>query len=316
MHVLALALFFAAPAPCVVVRAPAAPPAAVPSSIVPAISAASGATLPSYLSVADQGDRTLLANILHAAQASPTAQSVLNRVALTAEAHGRPIAVEISKSESDLGAYSYDTGILTLNLQDVKGSPNANVATLIHELRHFMQRDIALPSDLLETEVDSYITDFRVSRELGYKQPSDDFNAYAQTILKKGLKPFMLALRKQYPEDAFLWSTPTRDYQARLHSIIEKNNSKLEKKKAERAKKMGIMEQMRGIGQPQSEIKAYRQDNLPKIDARIVSLSRAIQWARKDLAILSDSAALRKARAYARAVIRRARTLQKELARD
>jgi|CXWL01.1.fsa_nt_gi hypothetical protein len=313
--VASLLSLLAIPAPCGVVRAPTAP-AALPASIVPTASAATASTLPSYLSVADPASRLQVAGILSAAQGSPTAHAVLKRVAQTAQAHGRPVVVEVSKSKNDLGAYSYDSAVLTLNLQDVGGNPNANVATLVHELVHYMQRDIKLPSDLLETEVESYITDFRVSQELGYKPPADDFNAALQKSMKRGFKPFMRTLHKQYPDNAFLWGTPTRDYQARLQSIIQESRPKLAEAVADRAAKKLVIDQMREIGQPQSEIKAYRQDNVPKIDARIVKYRRLIQWARKDLAILSDSKALRTARAYARSVVRRAREFQKEFTRN
>ena len=239
---------------------------------------------------------------------------MLSRVELMAQTRGRPVVVEVSKSRSDLGAYSFDTGVLTVNL--VNGNPNANVATLGHELVHYLQQNMRLPSDLLETEVEAYITDFQISRELGYKQPRGEFNSAAQRNIKKGFGTFMRMLRKQYPEDASLWNTTTRDYKDRLHSIIKDSRAKLAAERDDLAKRKGTIEQMREAGYLKSEIKAYRQDNLPKIDARIVKFRRLIQWARKDLVVLSDPATLREARAYARSVVRRAREFQKKFAHN
>ncbi len=233
-----------------------------------------------------------------------------------AQERGRPVVVEVSKSRNDLGAYSFDTGVLTVNLQDINGNPNANVATLSHELVHYMQENMRLPSDLLETEVEAYITDFQVSKELGYKPPHREFNAAVQRNIKKGFGPFMRMLRKQYPEDASLWNTTTHDYKARLHFIIKDSRTKLATERDERAKKKGTIEDMRDAGYLKSQIRAYRQDNMPKIDARIIKFRRLIEWARKDLAVLSDPATLGPARAYARSVIRRAREFQKKFARD
>lgn len=310
----ALAILSAAPVLAAVVDAPAAP-APLPFSVVAAMSARPAASLPSFLSVADPSGRALLAEIVGAAQASPTARRVLNKAALAAQARGRPLVVELSAMQ-DLGAYSYDTGVLSLNLHGQSSNPRSHVSTLIHELVHFMQRDLPLPSDLLETELEAYVVDFRVSRELDIKAPRGSFNAYAQGALKKGLSPFMAVLGRQYRQNAPLWRTRTRDYESRLNSVLEKSSSKLAKLEDKRAKKNLMLEQMRGLGQTESEIDAYREDSLPPIDAAAMKLRRVMDWARKDLAVLADPATLRQARAYSRAVIRRARAFQRLFARD
>ena len=95
MLIAALALLLAPPALAVAVRAPTAP-ALLPSSVVAPISSAPDASLPSFLSVADPGGRIMLADIIRAAQASPTARRILNQAALTAQMRGRPLAVEIA----------------------------------------------------------------------------------------------------------------------------------------------------------------------------------------------------------------------------
>ena len=310
----ALALLLAAPAFAVVIRAPAAP--ALPAScVVTPISAAPDASLPSFLSVADPGGRIMLADIIRAAQASPTARRILNQAALTAQIRGRPLAVEIAPLK-ELGTYSYDTGVLSLSLHDINDNPQANVSTLMHELVHFMQRDLPLPSDLLETELEAYIVDFRVSHELGVKAPSDSFNASAQKELKKGFEPFMELLSAQYGEDALLWKTRSRAYEARLRSVLQRSSSKLKSLQTKRADKNRVLEQMRNMGQSESELDAYRDDALLPLDAAVKNLERALEWARKDLAVLADPETRRQARAYSHSVVRRARAFQKIFARD
>ena len=206
--------------------------------------------------------------------------------------------------------------MLSLSLHDINDNPQANVSTLMHELVHFMQRDLPLPSDLLETELEAYIVDFRVSHELGVKAPSDSFNASAQKELKKGFEPFMELLSAQYGEDALLWKTRSRAYEARLRSVLQRSSSKLKSLQTKRADKNRVLEQMRNMGQSESELDAYRDDALLPLDAAVKKLERALEWARKDLAILADPETRRQARAYARSVIRRARAFQKVFARD
>ena len=126
----------------------------------------------------------------------------------------------------------------------------------------------------------------------------------------------MAVLGRQYRQNAPLRKTSARDYEARLHSVLERSSAKLAKLEAKRAKRNRALEQMRGLGQTESEINAYREDFLPPIDAAAARLRRVVEWARKDLAVLADPTTLKQARAYSRAVIRRARAFQRVFARD
>lgn len=271
-------------------------------------------SLPSYLSVANPADAVQLAGILHAAQASPTAVAVLAAVARAAEARGRPVVVEVVKMKES-GTYNLDWGILSLRRRDLKDGPRANVSTLIHELQHLLQTQQELPSDLLETELESYVVDFRVSREMGEKPNPGSYDERAQAAFKEGLEPFMSYLRKEYPEDAQLHRTKSRDYEARLRRGLEKSTAKLERLGKERTAKILVLEQMERLGHTHNELNNYRQDAITPLDAKISTMNRAVEWARKDVAVLVSPDLRAKARAYARSVIRRARAFQKVFAR-
>lgn len=270
--------------------------------------------LPSYLSVADPADRAQIAGILRAASASPTAVAVLASAAQAAEARGRPIVVEVVRMRES-GTYNLDWGILSLRRRDIKKNPRANVPTLIHELQHLLQTGLDVPSDLLETELEAYLVDFRVSRELDEKPKRGSYDARAQAKFKEGLEPFLGFLRKQYPEDAQLHKTRSRDYKNRLRANLETSRAAAAGLRKERKSRLLVLEQMRGLGHSNGELKAYRQDAIAPLDAAMQTLNRAIEWAKQDLAMLANPKTRAKARAYARSVIRRARAFQKVFSR-
>jgi len=308
----ALLLLLTGPVQAGVVRPPA-------SLSRPAFSAAAAPApvpaLPSYLSVADPADAVRVAAVLQAAQASPTAVAVLAQVARLAGARGRPVVVEAVKMKES-GTWNLDWGILSLRRRDLSGAPRANVSTLIHELQHLLQTERDVPSDLLETELEAYVVDFRVSRELGDRPRRGSYDARAEAAFKKGLEPFLEFLRKEYPEDAQLHQTKTSAYQKRLQTGLGASTDRLKKINGERARRIEVLEQMRGLGHSRTELHNYHQDAIAPLDGKIQTLRRAIGWAEKDLALLADPAARAQARAYARAVVRRARAFQKIFARD
>ena len=193
----------------------------------------------------------------------------------------------------------------------MKDNPRANVSTLIHELQHLLQTQRELPSDLLETELESYILDFRVGREMGDKPRRGSYDERAQAAFKRGFEPFMEFLAKEYPEDAPMWKTRSRDYAARLRKGLSASEAKLDSLEKSRAERLRVLEQMRGLGHSEPELRNYRQDSIGPLDAAIQTMTRAVDWARADLAILADPATREQARAYARSVVRRARAYQK-----
>lgn len=296
-----------------VVRAPAE----IPGLPAPAVGGLDGGhidALPPYLSVANPADAVLLSRIVTAAKASPTAAAVLAQVAQAAQVRGRPVVVEVVKMKES-GTWNIDWGILSLRARDLQRDPRQNVATLIHELRHMLQGASDIPSDLLEAELDAYVVDMRVDRELGVK-PSRPYDKRAAAAYKRGLEPFMGFLKKEYPEDAALWRTRSLAYRMRLEKQLddaERSKAALEAGRAERAATLARME---SLGHPAGDLENFRQDVLAPIDSKIATVDRLIAWARKDLAIFSDPARLASARRYARNAIRRARAFQKRYARD
>lgn len=272
--------------------------------------------LPSYLSVAAPSDAVRLAAVIHAAQASPTAVAVLAQVERFAAARGRPVIVEIAKIK-DGGTYSLDSGILSLRRRDLEhDAPRANVALIIHELQHLLQTKHDIPSDLLEAEVEAYVVDFRVVRELNDVAKPGSNDARIQAKFKKGFEPFMSYLGKRYSEDAPLHKTKSRDYENRLRRGLDRSTAKLGRLNGEREERVLVLDQMRRLGHSQFELKNYRRDEIAPIEAKIETVRRQIGWSRKDIALLADPGRRAKARAYARAVIRRARAFQKIFAHD
>lgn len=272
--------------------------------------------LPPYLSVASPADAALLAGVVQAAQASPTAVAVLAQVALAAEARGRPVIVEVLKMK-EAGTYNLDWGVLSLRRSDMRDEPRSNVSTLIHELQHMLQTaNRTLPSDLLETELEAYVVDFRVGRELGENPEPGSYDARAQDAFKLGLEPFLSYLREQYPEDAQMHKTRSRTYEKRLLRGLDASEAELRRLEREKSERAGVLKQMNDLGHSPDERRNYSRDAIAPIDAAIDNAERAIAWAKKDLSVMGSLELRAKARAYARSVIRRARAFQKIFARD
>ena len=271
--------------------------------------------LPSFLNVANPADAAALAAVLQAAQASPTAVKILAQVAQAAQDRGRPVVVEVVKMK-EAGTYNLDWGVLSLRRADLRDEPRSNVSTLIHELQHMLQvAQRALPSDLLETELEAYVVDFRVGKELGESPAPGSYDAKAHDAFRAGLEPFMGYLREQYPEDAQMHKTRSRAYEGRLRRVLEHSESELLRLSHEKAERLNVVKQMNGLGYSADELRNYGQDSINPIVASIQNLERAIDWAKKDLAIMNSFEARAAARRYARNVIRRARAFQKKFAR-
>lgn len=270
--------------------------------------------LPAYLTVADPADRAWLAEVVSEARKSPTGRRVLVAAERALAARDRPLVVEVAAMEES-GTYNYDWGVLSLRRRDQAEGARANAPTLIHELLHLIQSDRPLPSDLIETELEAYLADFRVHRELGLTPKRGSYDDRAQRAFRRGVEPFMRFLAAQYPEDAALWRTRTKDYEARLRAGLVLSRADLKNLAADRAEKRAVLERMRAVGQPRRERRAYREDALAPLDAALEETRRAIAWAVADLAALANPESRAAARRYARSVIRRARYYQRSLAK-
>jgi len=280
------------------------------SSPVPVLS------LPSYLSVANPADAASLAAVIQAAQASPTALKVLAQVAQAAELRGRPVVVELVKMP-EAGTFNLDWGVLSLRRADLREDPRANVSTLIHELQHMLQvAKRTLPSDLLETELEAYVVDFKVGHELGENPVPDSPDARAHDAFKAGLEPFMAYLRKEYPEDAQMHKTRSRAYAERLQRGLDASEAELKRLSQEKAERLAVQRQMNELGHSADELRNYAVDSIAPIDAAMSTMERAIAWAKQDLAVMGTIETRASARRYARNVIRRARRFQKIFSRD
>lgn len=283
-------------------RAVPAAPVAVPS-------------LPSYLSVANPADRAWVAQIIQAAQASPTARKELLKVEQAVIARGRPVIVEVVK-QPEAGAYNFDWDALSLRRKDQKYGAKASVSTLIHELRHFMQKDLPVPSDLLETEIESYVIDFKVMKELRDKPRRGSYDERAHNAFKKGVPEFVKFLEKEYPEDQAFYNRRTSQYRRETAKNLEEAKAERRALESQKRERLAVIEQMRSVGHPKTLIDQYREDTVDPLDAKLVDVRRAISWATKDLAMLASPDTRAAARRYARNVIRRARRFQKVFARS
>lgn len=263
--------------------------------------------LPDFLSVADVPDRLWVAEVLEKAMRTRTGRQVLRRAAAVASRRGLPIPVQIEDLRTENGSFVYDWDVLQLARSLVRQDSDEAAPILVHELLHFVQRDIGLPVDALEMELEAHIVTLQVFRELGLRPDNTTFSRqFENALLRGGPQGAITWLNGQYKENiGILGGGSVRGYVSKLK---ERRTRVLRRiKAAERllAKHADMLEMMRDAGFPEAALQSYEADQVASARVRLAEIKKQLGWADRDLGILATPQGAEAYRAFSQRVAKR-----------
>ncbi len=279
---------------------------------LPGEPAASEPALPSYLASPDAAHSAWIAGVVEAASRSKTGRAVLGRVARLAEDQGRPLMVVVAPIGNS-GEYAFDHEIVTLDSKHAKSAPEDAAPVFIHELTHVLQLAQELPADAFEMELEAWLTQFRVSEELGFKPPRGSFHASAFRRFKNDLDRFIVWLKKEYSTNIAVVGSDVSEYETELEERQLKHHGELERLEKRLEKKRKIEERMRQTRQPEGLIAEFHLDEVAPLEEKVRQKIRDIGWVERDLALLRDPESRRRYQVYAARVLKRARLYRERL---
>lgn len=255
--------------------------------------AAAAAPRPVKLVVPLAQHRPFVQAVVGEALASRTGRAVLRRLE-------SPVPVIIAPEP--LGGYfDYDTGVLGLGPRYLKAPPAKAAPTVVHEVTHVLQkRGGVLPSDSFEMEIEAYINDFKVHRELGLKPKRGSYDWKAQRAFSKGVDELVEFLRPHYRDNFFF-----KDYDGHLEGREERLLARRKRLLERLRRARPVLRHLRG-----HEAANYRRE-LAGLEEKLAEVDTLLYWTRRDAAIMSDPARRKAYRDRARRVMRRARDEQK-----
>ncbi|MDE2492108.1 MAG: hypothetical protein KGM24_14765, partial [Elusimicrobia bacterium] len=289
--------------------AAAAPPEAPQGGAREAESARAAALFDgSGLRAVDPGDEEWLAAAVETLGRTRTGRRVLRGTRRLAETRGQATLV-LLKPISNNGEFRYDSDLLVMDAAHRRTAPERSAPILAHELQHVLQRQLGLPSDALELEVESYSVESRVWSELGVEPARGSFAAEARRRLLKDPDAFLGWLGGQYDNNRLLHGDSMKGYVRWL---------KDERAKAVRRRARGlrdleaarrIADAIRAEGKPKKVRRAYAREEIEPIERRLRDADDEIAWCERDLELLSSPEGRARFRAYSRRVVRRARAV-------
>jgi hypothetical protein len=260
-----------------------------------------------FLSVADAADRAWMTGVLEKAMSTRTGRRVLRRTAGVASRRGQPIPVQVEALKGEYGSFVYDWDVLQL-AASLKGVDSDQAAPiLVHELLHFCQRDIGLPVDALEMELEAHIVTLQVFRELGIKPGRSTFSAGFQRALLKGGPPGAVEwLAESYDKNiGILNGRSMKDYVAELQSRREKilkGKARLERLLAKRS---AVYDDMKASGLSEAAVRNYDLDQVEPVMRRLRDQGAELFWVDRDLGILGTPEGRERYRAFSQRVTKR-----------
>lgn len=287
----------------------AAPDAETPAT--PSVpSAAPAAPLGMGLHMARPEHDTWLNAVVGVLSGSKTGRRVLRDIDHLAAVRGRPVMLDV-KAIGNNGEFRYDSDLLVMDSGHLKRDPFQSAPILAHELQHVLQRAMELPADALELEIESYTVESRVWSELGIEPEKGSFARMARQRLLKSAPGFVKWLGEQYKNNIALYGSTMDEYVARL----EKNLARAKRAEAQTRRKMAaverVMESMRANGMSEEAIAAHRREDLEPLERSLRDNLVNRAWTERDLLRLKEPVIQERFRAYARGVIRRARSLSR-----
>lgn len=284
--------------------------AAAPNAETPVPPVAAPAPLGSGLHMARPEHDSWLDMVVGVLSGSRTGRRVLRDIDALAAKRGRPVMLDV-KAIGNNGEFRYDSDLLVMDSAHLKRDPFQSAPILAHELQHVLQRAMELPVDALELEIESYTVESRVWSELGVEPEMGSFARMARQRLLKDAPGFVKWLGEQYKNNIALYGSTMDAYVARL----EKNLARAKRAEAQTRRKMAaverVMESMRANGMSEEAIAAHRREDLEPLERSLRDSAVNRGWIERDLLRLKEPAIRDAFRAYARGVMRRARSLSR-----
>ncbi len=281
------------------VPAPEGAPVAVPK-----------AALGSGLRMARSEHEAWLASVVELLAVTRTGRRVLRDIDALAARRGVPVLLDV-KPIGNNGEFRYDSDLLVMDSGHLKRDPYQSAPILAHELQHVLQRDMQIPADALELEIESYTVESHVWTELGVEPEAGSFARDARAQLKKDLPGFVEWLGKQYKNNIPLYNSTMDSYVERLKKNLETARKAEAKTRRKIIAVERVLKSMAANGMSEEAITAHRQGDLEPLERSLRDGAVNRGWIERDLARLAVPEVREQFRAYARGVIRRARSLSR-----
>lgn len=263
--------------------------------------------LPAFLSVADAADRAWITGVLAKALTTRTGRQVLRRAAAVASRRGLPIPVQIEDLRTENGSFVYDWDVLQLARSLVRQDSDEAAPILVHELLHFVQRDIGLPSDSLEMELEAHIVTLQVFRELGLRPDSSTFSRqFEKALVRGGPQGAVRWLKEQYKTNiGILGGKGLAGYVSELEGRRKSILRRIKAAEKLLAKHTEMLAMMRDSAFPPEALASYEADQLDSVRVRLRDIGKQLFWADHDLALLGTPRGAEAYRAFAQRVAKR-----------
>ncbi|MBI5211675.1 MAG: hypothetical protein HY927_17030 [Elusimicrobia bacterium] len=263
--------------------------------------------LPPFLAVADDADRAWVARTLAEAMLTRTGRQVLRRASAVASRRGRPILVQLEELRSENGSFVYDWDMLQLARSLMRDDTGEAAPVLVHELLHVVQRDIGLPSDSLEMELEAHVATLQVFRELGRRPSRRTFSyQFERALLRGGVPGAVRWLGSQYGGNIGILDGGTvAGYIEELEKRRKSAVASIAKDERLLARRTAVLDEMRSAGHPPEALASYEADQLASLRERLRGKRATLGWAERDLAILRSPEGVRHYRGFAQRVQKR-----------
>ncbi|PIP81644.1 MAG: hypothetical protein CO113_12915 [Elusimicrobia bacterium CG_4_9_14_3_um_filter_62_55] len=281
-----------------------------PSAADPAFAADPSAALPPYLKIADAEDAAYLSRLYAAALRSKTGRAVLQRVEEYTGNGREPVIVEFA--EEDGGSFTFDWEVVRMSKGYKADSDEKAAAALIHELVHVLQKGEDLPFYGVELELEAYIAQFKVVRELGAVWGKDDFHHGAYRSLKASVEGFlkMLVAQPQYKDSLSLIGSDFRKFEEQLRGMERKAQRTADQMEAYLKDREATLKRLRKLGVSERRSDAYRGKEVLASEEILVSWELEIHRVRRDLRILRTPVGRHRYLDFSRRVLREARAFR------
>jgi len=251
-----------------------------------------------------------LKSVVDLLEITRTGRRVLRDIDALALRRGVPILLDV-KPIGNNGEFRYDSDLLIMDFGHLKRDPYQSAPILAHELQHVLQRALELPADALELEIESYTVESRVWTELGVEPDAGTFARDARKRLSKDLPGFVKWLGEQYKNNIPLYGSTMDAYTERLESNLAAAKKAEAKTRRKIAAIHRVLESMRKNGMSEEAVAAHAREDLEPLERSLRDGAVNRGWVERDLLRLKEPIRAASFRAYARGVIRRARSLSR-----